>query len=121
MEGDWVTVDGDRIVLVATKQEYLAGVTELYRCFDYDNKLLYVGISMSSLVRMAAHSDESSWFCAVSRIEIERFPSRRMAAEMERRAIREERPMFNVRHNRRKSPAARQGGTVHSLKIKPGV
>lgn len=98
MEGDWVTVDGNRISLFVTREEDLAAETELYRCFDRKYRLLYVGISLSALARLLAHRN-GSWFHKVAHIDIERLPTRRAAEEAERRAIQQERPMFNSHHN----------------------
>lgn len=96
MEGDWVTQEGNRIVLVATAKEGLEGETELYRHFDAKGRLLYVGISLSTIVRLAQHKNVSHWMKRVARIDIERFPTRRMAEEAERRAIHDEGPECNV-------------------------
>jgi hypothetical protein len=95
MEGDWVVMEGNRISLVMTAKEALDGGTELYRYFDADWNLLYVGISFSSLVRLAQHRSTDVWFQRVTRIEIERFDRREEAEEAERKAIRRERPEFN--------------------------
>jgi predicted GIY-YIG superfamily endonuclease len=68
----------------------------LYRHFDKDGKLLYVGISISVIQRLSQHR-RSRWFGEIASITIEKFPSRRDAARAEMVAIRKECPRFNIR------------------------
>ena len=72
--------------------------TCLYRHFDGAGALLYVGISLNAVARLAQHRIGSPWFESITRIELEWHPTRRgaMAAEVE--AIRAERPAHNVIH-----------------------
>lgn len=73
---------------------------DLYRHFNEDGELLYVGISMSALERSIAHRKKSHWWNEITRIEIEKFPTRAEALEAEKRAIRAENPKYNIDHNR---------------------
>jgi predicted GIY-YIG superfamily endonuclease len=73
--------------------------TALYRCFDEDGKLLYVGISMSALNRLQQHKDTSIWFENARRIEVEYYRSREYALKAEKEAIKTEKPRFNKIHN----------------------
>ncbi|EYR81923.1 hypothetical protein SHLA_4c002150 [Shinella sp. DD12] len=73
--------------------------TALYRHFDSSGALLYVGISARPLTRLAEHED-SHWINDVTRVEMERFSSREVAAEAERTAIKSENPIHNIVHNR---------------------
>lgn len=70
---------------------------QLYRHFDADGTLLYVGMSMRALVRLASHRATSEWFRDISRVQIETFPSRWEAEEAERTAIETEYPIFNLK------------------------
>jgi hypothetical protein len=71
--------------------------TELYRHFDADGRLLYVGIAMNPLARLAQHRyGRAPWFDQIQRIEISRFRNRLEAVRAERRAIKEEAPLFNI-------------------------
>lgn len=74
--------------------------TSLYRHFDADGALLYVGISLSWPARTKAHVRESSWFAEVAQVTIEQFATREEALEAEREAIRREKPRHNIVHNR---------------------
>jgi predicted GIY-YIG superfamily endonuclease len=69
---------------------------QLYRHFNKDGVLLYVGISLSALNRLGQHSDHSHWFGAISRVEIENFPTRESALEAEALAIHDEKPLHNI-------------------------
>lgn len=70
--------------------------TTLYRHFDADGRLLYVGISKSALRRLASHEETSAWVQSISSVTVERFPCRSAAAEAEKLAIQSERPAYNV-------------------------
>jgi hypothetical protein len=73
--------------------------TALYRHFDHDGRLLYVGISLSAVTRTAQHRSRAPWFSQITRIEIEWHKSRSAAALAEKRAIKAERPLYNIVHN----------------------
>lgn len=70
--------------------------TQLYRHFDAAGRLLYVGISLHALHRLAQHRG-SPWYAQIARVDIEVHPSRTAALCAEARAIAQERPLFNVR------------------------
>jgi hypothetical protein len=71
------------------------GAYSLYRHFDASGRLLYVGISLYSLVRTIQHRSKSSWFDEVTRIEIVRFASKSEAQQAEAEAIATENPLHN--------------------------
>jgi len=68
----------------------------LYRHFDFEGRLLYVGISVSPMSRLGSHIDGSSWAKRITRVEIEWLDSEDEARTAERRAIRAERPEYNL-------------------------
>jgi len=70
--------------------------TQLYRHFDKENKLLYIGISLSTFARLSQHKDHSEWFKKINRVSIEHFETREEAMAAERNAIKFENPMFNI-------------------------
>ena len=75
--------------------------TTLYRMYDHDGNLVYVGItSRMNGTRFAQHDRDKSWWQSVSRIDLEHFATRQEALDAERVAIQTERPMRNVCHNR---------------------
>ena len=72
--------------------------TQLYRHFDSDGVLLYVGISCNVLRRTGEH-EGSFWFDNVRNITIESFENRHDAECSERDAINAEKPKYNVDYN----------------------
>ena len=73
-------------------------MTNLYRHFNEAGALLYVGISLSAVNRLSAHSQKAPWFSEIARIEIEKFDTREAAQAAEKQAIAREKPRYNVRH-----------------------
>lgn len=73
---------------------------QLYRHFSGDGTLLYVGISLNAVLRQYAHkTGRAPWFTQIAKIEIETFSSKYAAMEAERKAIKNEKPLYNVLHN----------------------
>jgi predicted GIY-YIG superfamily endonuclease len=70
--------------------------TALYRHFDADGALLYVGISLDALRRIQQHGSQSAWFPYVQRVEIAWFDSRNEALKAERMAVESENPRHNI-------------------------
>ena len=71
--------------------------TQLYRHFDADGQLLYVGISMSAWGRCATHMRRSGWSGQSVRMTIQHFPNRADAKAAETLAITTENPLWNVK------------------------
>lgn len=71
------------------------GRTALYRHFDMAGDLLYIGISLNAIARLAQHRQTSPWFESIARIEVEWFDSRQAAFDAERHAIQTESPAHN--------------------------
>lgn len=81
---------------------------QLYRHFDGNGVLLYVGISLSSVARLCQHRNASNWFEEIRRIEVEVFPSRRDAEAAETVAIKKENPLHNKAKRRMVGPRPRR-------------
>lgn len=73
--------------------------THLYRHYDSEGVLLYVGISLSAIYRLAQHEKAADWAQYIARVEIETFKTRRDAENAERDAIEREEPIFNKAYN----------------------
>lgn len=73
----------------------LRGPSALYRFFDADGRLLYVGISKDPDKRERAHALRSPWHPHAKSRTIEWHESREAALDAERAAIHEEAPLFN--------------------------
>lgn len=69
----------------------------LYRHFDKDNTLLYVGTSLSALARLQQHKSASPWFAEIAVVQVESFRAREEAITAERAAIEKERPKYNTK------------------------
>lgn len=68
----------------------------LYRLFDADENLLYVGVSCMPGHRLNTHRKERRWWDQVARLDFVVFPDRQQALEAERRAITTEHPRHNL-------------------------
>lgn len=81
-------------------------VCSLYRHFDAQGRLLYVGIAKSPELRAEQHQRSSRWCRFVADSTVEWLPSRAAACEAERVAIMTEKPIFNETHNKANRDAA---------------
>lgn len=72
--------------------------TFLYRFFDRESRLLYVGITYHVEGRFDKHRYEKAW-AEIASVEIAQYPSRAEALEAEQLAIKAEAPAWNVIHN----------------------
>ena len=81
---------------------------DLYRFWDGQDRLLYVGISMHAAVRAMAHRSEKryTWWPLVCRMDVEHLDtdSRGEALAIEELAIKTERPLYNGTHNPVRAP-----------------
>ena len=75
--------------------------TTLYRHFNADGVLLYVGISLSALYRLSQHADHSEWYNEISKVEMEHFCDRPSAMVAERKAVISEGPLHNIHHKKK--------------------
>lgn len=72
----------------------------VYRCYNKDGDLLYIGCSVNVFARLYDHSRISVWYDATVRITLDDPLPRREALAAEKKAIIEEGPRFNsVRGN----------------------
>lgn len=75
------------------------GPTALYRYFDENDRLLYVGIAVDVSSRHKTHVASSRWMTLAARSTIDRLPTRKAAEDAERKAIENEHPLFNKQYN----------------------
>ena len=73
--------------------------TFLYRFYDADDVLLYVGITDNLAERTWSHARASTWMEFAVRSTVERYLKRSVAEEREIAAIRGEGPLFNLAYN----------------------
>lgn len=74
-------------------------VHTLYRFFDAQAQLLYVGLSVNPGRRMEKHRGEKAWWNEVARIDMEQHADLTALRLAERNAIATEKPLYNVRMN----------------------
>jgi len=68
----------------------------LYRMYDANDVLLYVGITSRGARRFAEHAADKPWWRHVDRIDLEHHRTREQVENAERIAIASERPLHNV-------------------------
>lgn len=83
--------------------------TALYRHFDAEGVLLYVGISRSAAARLASH-EQSNWDQQIARVDVQWFENRAAALRAERKAIATEKPRHNKSAGQRNETPLRGGG-----------
>ncbi len=85
----------------------------LYRMFNSERELLYVGITNNLFGRFAGHSGDKEWFHEIAYATFKHYPNRREVDKAETAAIRRENPKYN----RAKNPAY-EGAVDHYRKLK---
>lgn len=71
----------------------------LYRFFDDQGSLLYVGLTVNLPTRLRDHHRGKAWWQSVARMTVQRYPTRAEVVFAERLAIIAEKPLHNVRHS----------------------
>lgn len=74
--------------------------TSLYRLYDDNFRLLYIGIAGNPGRRFQQHAKEKEWWGDVVHVRLQHFDTRSAAAQAEIKAIQEEWPPMNVRHRK---------------------
>lgn len=70
----------------------------LYRFYDLDDQLLYIGISDDLGRRLDQHARGKTWWRDVAVVRVEHHPDRAAVRAAERLAIQTEHPLHNVQH-----------------------
>jgi hypothetical protein len=73
--------------------------TSVYRYYDSDGTLIYVGITGRGVQRQREHNERAEWWPFVRRQDVEHFDNRPEAAARERDLIGRHCPPFNRQHN----------------------
>lgn len=71
--------------------------TFVYRCYDVEGRLLYVGCTTDPKTRLEAHRKNAWWWFQMSRTRLLVFEDRAYALAKESDAIAGEKPLWNVR------------------------
>lgn len=86
---------------------------QLYRHFDTDGDLLYVGVSLVALIRLNTHRNTSRWFDQIATVKIEHFDTKAEALAAETAAIIAENPRHNAIHNKNHRSFFRRARRAH--------
>ncbi|MFJ6729416.1 GIY-YIG nuclease family protein [Streptomyces sp. NPDC091281] len=73
--------------------------TALYRLYDADDRLLYVGITSNPKTRWGRHARDKHWWPEVARKAIEWFETRKSAERVEKIEVEEQHPKYNRTFN----------------------
>lgn len=74
----------------------------VYRCFDAEGVLLYIGFTWDLRTRISDHRRPGRELGErLSYVSVTAYPNRAEAQAAERAAIEAEAPLLNIRHNRR--------------------
>lgn len=73
--------------------------TSVYRYYDRDGLLIYVGITSRGARRNYEHNASKDWWPYVARQEVDHYETRELALRHERSLIIRHRPPFNRQHN----------------------
>lgn len=91
--------------------------TALYRHWDEEDNLLYVGISLSAVARLSDHMANSQWASDIAKVTVEYYGSRPAALAAEQKAIETEAPAYNVIYNRPHPPLQDSGPDVYPGRV----
>jgi predicted GIY-YIG superfamily endonuclease len=72
------------------------GLFTLYRFYDVEGALIYVGQTTNPSARISTHRSEKAWWTEVGSIEVEHCACKEHLDRAERNAIIAERPRYNV-------------------------
>jgi predicted GIY-YIG superfamily endonuclease len=71
----------------------------LYRLFDSEGRLIYIGVSDSVWRRVKEHERDQAWGPDIAQVRRQRYPGRAAVLAAEKRAIQIEKPVHNIVHN----------------------
>lgn len=71
----------------------------LYRHYDENGTLLYIGVSTSFFERLSQHKCHSTWFNQIQTMTLERFSTKVEMLKAEKKAIKKEKPVHNVHYS----------------------
>jgi hypothetical protein len=78
----------------------------LYRYFDENDRLLYVGITKNQFSRLQAHAISARWFGLIHKATFRHYTSREDVKRAELKAIATENPLFNIQGISENHPGA---------------
>lgn len=94
--------------------------TSVYRYYDANGILVYVGITHRGILRNAEHDKNAAWWPYVVRQEVDHLSSRKEALAREKALIVKYRPPFNTQHNM-DARALREAYTAFAASVDAGT
>jgi len=91
--------------------------TDVYRLYDADEQLLYVGVGVNGYARLDAHRREKPWWPEVRRVVMTQYGTRWTALHVEACAIRDEKPLYNRALNQFTAELPTRAGSLEPLEI----
>jgi len=95
--------------------------TALYRLYDADDRLLYVGITNNLKARWRAHAKDKHWWPEVARKSIEWFETRKSAERVEKIEVEQENPVYNRNFNGERRRELQYEDAKREGKIQPVI
>jgi len=92
---------GDPNIVHKSLEHILEQETYVYRLYDLNNNLLYIGIAKNIQRRFYGHSRKKHWWPEVAKSYIRKYPNREEASRIEKQAIMKYNPLYNSRHNKK--------------------
>lgn len=94
----------------------------LYRFYDASGQLLYIGITVDVTIRWSSHTRGKVWWKDVVHATVEHHPNRTAVLAAEAAAIKAEKPLHNITHNRsRRRPTVPPDHNGFGFPIPPGL
>jgi predicted GIY-YIG superfamily endonuclease len=92
----------------------------VYRVYDVNDALLYIGSAVNFAVRLATHGQRALWRARIARIATKWFPTRQEALAAETAAIKTEFPRWNIRDRSPRHPDGPLNKTYELVARYPG-
>jgi predicted GIY-YIG superfamily endonuclease len=89
----------------------------LYRLFGPDGTLLYAGVSDDWTRRLRQHWQTKQWAGEILGVTLETYSDRVAVLAAERKAIRAEKPLYNIQHNHRQPAPEEPASSVTAADI----
>lgn len=99
LKGQAATEAEDPIAAPVPVADVKPETVAVYRHYDAEDRLLYIGISNDVVLRTRTHAVKSIWHAFAVRAEETWYDTRELALDAERLAIIAELPLFNDRHS----------------------
>ena len=88
-------------LLTFTEQPFKNGQA-VYRIYNFDKNLIYVGVTNDVLMRIAQHRRDKIWRDQITIIELDWCETRSEALAIENMLIEKMQPLYNLRQPRKK-------------------